>query len=97
MEYRAQVTGEGGQWIEDPDGMGNYFLRNFKDLFTLTTPTFPEDLVGLIEPVITDEKNTLIISPLTQEEIIKALNSILNLKALGSDESPLYSTNITAA
>ncbi|PKI72827.1 hypothetical protein CRG98_006807 [Punica granatum] len=77
--------GEEGRWIEDPKGIGDYFLKNFKDLFTSTSPSFLEDLEGLVEHIITNEENTFLISYPSQDEIIKALNSIPNLKVPGPD------------
>ncbi|PKI42454.1 hypothetical protein CRG98_037127, partial [Punica granatum] len=84
----AAVKGEGNQWIEDPESIGDYFLKNLKDLFTSTSPTFPKDLEGLVEPIITTEENILPTSIPTREEITHALNSIPNLKAPGPDGIP---------
>ncbi|PKI45619.1 hypothetical protein CRG98_033935 [Punica granatum] len=70
-------------WTRDPSS-----YENFKDLFTSTGPNFPDDLEGLVEPIITFEKNTRLISLPSSEEITHALNSIPNLKAPGPDGIP---------
>ncbi|PKI47068.1 hypothetical protein CRG98_032544 [Punica granatum] len=67
-------------WTRDPSSN--------EDLFTSTSPTFPEDLEGLVEPIITNEENILLTSIPSREEITHALNSIPNLKAPGPDDIP---------
>lgn len=77
-----------GHWHQDEEEIGNYFLRNFIDLFKTTDPSFPKNLEGQIPPMINEEDNASLIPIPSPEEINKALNSIRSLKAPRLDDMP---------
>ncbi|PKI45054.1 hypothetical protein CRG98_034555 [Punica granatum] len=84
----AAIKDNNGDWCHDYDGIGNYFLRNFQDLFYTSHPSIPEDLEGLITPIITRTENESLICIPDDKEILLALKSIPNLKAPGPDGIP---------
>ncbi|PKI49597.1 hypothetical protein CRG98_029987 [Punica granatum] len=82
------IKANNGDWCQDYEGIGNYFLRNFQELFATSHPEIPDDLEGLVSQVITDSENESLIRIPDDEEILIALNSIPNLKAPGPDGIP---------
>ncbi|XP_031391078.1 uncharacterized protein LOC116203481 [Punica granatum] len=50
----ATIKGDNGEWCQYQDEIGNYFLKNFQDLFTTSQPTIPDDMEGLINQTITE-------------------------------------------
>lgn len=60
----------------------------FKNLFARDVDTRPEGLLGLFEPVITDDINEELCRTFTDEEISDALFQIGPLKAPGPDGFP---------
>ncbi|OWM90959.1 hypothetical protein CDL15_Pgr019271 [Punica granatum] len=45
------------EWSQDYEGIENYFLRNFQELFNTSHPTIPEDMEGLFSQIITESDN----------------------------------------
>lgn len=69
----------------DYNDIGEYFLKNFKDLYKSDSLTFPKDLEGLFEKVIDEEENARLIETPTNEEIFSILKIMPSLKSLGPD------------
>ncbi|PKI72568.1 hypothetical protein CRG98_006945 [Punica granatum] len=84
----AAIKDNEREWKHDHEGIGNYFLKNFQELFNTSHPHIPEDLEGLINPTILDIENANLIQIPYDKEILMVLNSIPNLKALGPDGMP---------
>ncbi|PKI61172.1 hypothetical protein CRG98_018403 [Punica granatum] len=84
----AAIKDDNGEWIQDHDGIGNYFLRNFQYLFTTSHPSIPDDLEDLIGSTITESENERLIQIPDDKEILTALTSIPNLKAPSPDGIP---------
>lgn len=61
--------------------IGEYFLRNFQNLFKTTRPTYPKDLEGLFEKIIEEQENESLIQIPTKEEIFSILKIMPSLKA----------------
>ncbi|PKI66159.1 hypothetical protein CRG98_013457 [Punica granatum] len=76
----AAIKEDNGEWSQDRERIGNYFLKNFQDLFSTSLPAFPNDLEGPISRTITDSKNDGLIQTPDDKEIMMALNSIPSLK-----------------
>ncbi|PKI46795.1 hypothetical protein CRG98_032792 [Punica granatum] len=84
----AAIKDNNGEWSQDHVVFGEYFLRNFQDLFNTSNPAIPEDMEDLIGHIITAPENERLIQASDDKEILTALNSIPNLKALGPDGIP---------
>ncbi|PKI59541.1 hypothetical protein CRG98_020069 [Punica granatum] len=53
----AAIKDNDREWIQDHEGIGNYFLRNFQELFNTSNPTIPKDMEDLINHTITEPEN----------------------------------------
>ncbi|PKI31207.1 hypothetical protein CRG98_048402, partial [Punica granatum] len=84
----AAIKDNNGDWVQDYQGMGNYFLKNFQELFNTSHPDIPDDMEELINQVISQEENESLTRIPDDQEILTALNSIPNLKAPGPDGIP---------
>ncbi|PKI47653.1 hypothetical protein CRG98_031939 [Punica granatum] len=84
----AAIKDNNGEWTQDHQGIGNYFLRNFQELFNTSHPDILDDLEELVSQVITQSENDSLTRTPEDQEILTALNSILNLKAPGPDGLP---------
>ena len=43
-------------WLKDRESIGNYFVKNYKNLFSSSSNPVPNDSKDLIQPMITDEE-----------------------------------------
>lgn len=46
---------EEGTWISSREDIGNYMSNYFQNMFQSRNPEIPDDLEGLITPIITEE------------------------------------------
>jgi hypothetical protein len=74
--------------LYDREKIGEYFTSQFKNLFQLVEPHFPQDLEGLIEASIPVEENDIICRVPTEDEIRRVVFEMYPLKALGLDGLP---------
>ncbi|PKI65221.1 hypothetical protein CRG98_014370 [Punica granatum] len=82
------IKDDNGEWSQDQEVIGDYFLRKFQDLFKTSNPALPEDMEDLIGSIISAPENERLIQAPDDKEILIALNSIPNLKAPGPDGIP---------
>ena len=72
-------------WLHSAEEIGNYFRREFNELFSSSIPRLPSNLREFIAPCITaDENDTLMAIP-TSEEIKDAVWNLHPLKSPGSN------------
>lgn len=74
-----------GSWSLDPEEINQTFISEFVALFTSTNSVFPNDLEGLIAPVVSTDDNTSLCAIPDEDEIRKVLFSIGSTKAPGPD------------
>jgi hypothetical protein len=67
------VRNQSGLWITEKKEINEFFLENFKQVFTEEEVDFPANLENLIQPSIPNEENTEICTTTTPQEIKKAL------------------------
>ena len=66
------VRNQSGLWITEKKEINEFFLENFKQVFTEEEVDFPADFENLIQPSIPNEENTEICTTTTPHEIKKA-------------------------
>ena len=66
------VRNQSGLWITEKKEINEFFLENFKQVFTEEEVDFPADLENLIQPSIPNEENTEMCTTTTPHEIKKA-------------------------
>ncbi|PKI36129.1 hypothetical protein CRG98_043481 [Punica granatum] len=82
------IKDDNGEWSQDHEVIGEYFLRKFQDLFNTSNPAIPKDMEDLIGSIISAPENERLIQAPDDKEILTALNSIPNLKAPSPDGIP---------
>jgi hypothetical protein len=83
--YISQLQTQNGGWITDRANFGNYFVNNFKTLFTSSNQVFSQELLDLFNPVILELDNNLLCAIPTEVEIYESLISLGKEKAPGPD------------
>lgn len=82
------IKDEEGNWIQYTDEIGNYFVQNYINLYTSSSPECPENLLNLISPIIIDQENKKVLKIPDEEEIRQVVKSMNALKAHGPDGLP---------
>jgi hypothetical protein len=75
-----------GGWIIDRADIGNYFVTNFKNMFSSTNPAFSQELLDLFNPFISELDNNLLCGIPTEVEIYDSLINLGREKAPGPDD-----------
>jgi hypothetical protein len=78
-----------GSWITEKKEINEFFLENFKQVFTEEEVDFPVDLENLIQPSISIEENTELCTIPTPLEIKRTLFEMASQKAPGPDGLPV--------
>lgn len=64
---------EGLKRIEDDKDIGEYFARNFEDLFSSSFPSFDDNFASLGTKYVTDNENSELSKIPSEEEIKEAI------------------------
>ena len=91
-----EIKLDDGSWLHGREQIGQYFTHQFKNLFQLVKPHFPQDLEELIEATIFVEENDIICRVPTEDEIQKVVFEMHPLKALGLMVYLVYFIDITS-
>ncbi len=84
----AEIQLDNGHWIHDRKDIEDYFANHFKEVFLSSSPTFPQDLEGLMQPCISTAEN-LSLSRIPDAKEIKDVVWEMNaMKAPGPDGLP---------
>lgn len=75
---------DGEKWLREPEEIGDYFLKNFADVYASDSPSIPEDLGNLGFNPITQEKNEKLLEIPFEKEIKDCIHELHPLKAPGS-------------
>ncbi|KAK3037266.1 hypothetical protein RJ639_029678 [Escallonia herrerae] len=82
------IKNSDGAWISKREDIGNCLVINFQQLFLSSNPVFPEDLDGLISPVLSDSDKAALCEIPTMEEIKQTVMHFSSLKARGPNGMP---------
>jgi hypothetical protein len=72
-----------GDWVSSRDDIGQNFISHFSNLFTSSNPLIEQEMLDLFSPVISDEENFTLSTPLVETKFFEALTSLGSTKALG--------------
>ena len=75
----------GGNWIQGTDMVAKEIVHFYKDLFTSEPTHLPEDLDGIIQPIVTEADNELLCTIPLEEEVREVVFSMGSYKAPGPD------------
>lgn len=76
-----------GVWHSDPDSVVSFIQNHFESFFQVYQCQGIEDVLSVVELVVTDDMNAKI-RPIKMEEVRKAVLSLRKLKAPGLDGFP---------
>ena len=78
---------DNGVWQEDGNSIETIFTDYFNSIFTSSNPSELQlqEVLDLIDPIVTDEFNQLLVKPYSKEEIHYALQQMHPCKAPGPD------------
>ena len=83
--YIGMLKGDDGRCLVSRRNIGNLLNHKFGELFRSSNPIFPENLEGLIQPVVNAHDNRLLLETPSMEEIQKTVWKMHALKAPGPD------------
>lgn len=86
VKLKSPVMG----WLSGREAMGRKILEFYQHLFSTNSPTIPQDLDNLNEPLITSEDNEILIKLLDAEEILSTLKKMAPEKASGPDGMTMF-------
>lgn len=72
----------GQEWKTSKQQIAEYFINQFKELYTSSLPTILENLKGLVQEAITEEENEELLTIPIEEESKQSILSLHPLKAL---------------
>lgn len=81
MKLKTEESG----WVSGRAAIGQEMVMFYQKLFSTSNPSIPEDLENLIEPLITEEKNSMLTIIPDEEEIFATLRKMSSEKAPGPD------------
>ena len=84
----AEIQLDNGHWIHDRKDIEDYFANHFKEVFLSSSPTFPQDLEGLMEPCISIAENLSLSQIPNAKEIKDVVWEMNDMKAPGPDGLP---------
>jgi hypothetical protein len=70
-----------GDWVSSRVEIGGNFIAHFTNLLTSSNPLIENEMLDLFSPIISEEENVLLCTPLAEEEIFEALASLGTTKA----------------
>ena len=79
---------EDGNWCTDQQAMQGMVVHYFENLFTSNENVDPQEIVDLLDPIVTSQANAALCNEYIDEEIGTALFQIGLLKAPGPDGLP---------
>lgn len=79
-----KLQDESGNWLEWENGLDNLIVSHFQNLFT-SHQTQKEEVIDCIKATITEHQNTMLLLPVTKEEVKSALFQMHPDKAPGPD------------
>ncbi|XP_071674413.1 uncharacterized protein [Lolium perenne] len=85
MNRIMKLKREDGGVVEEEEAMKEVATNYFSKLFTSSTGSRMDELLGYIQPRVTDAMNGMLCKEFTSEEVVEALESIGDLKAPGID------------
>jgi hypothetical protein len=88
MNKIKRLRREDGSVVEEEEAMREVATNYFMKLFTSHAGTRMEELLGHIDPRVTQLMNEMLCKEFTVKEVEEALNSIGDLKAPGPDGMP---------
>lgn len=77
------IKNDEGNWISSRNQIGDHILQYFQSMFSSTNPSLPDDLEGLIDPIITSDHNALLCFIPSDLEILDCIRDIGSFKSLG--------------
>jgi hypothetical protein len=80
-----RLKDEGGNWIEDEDGLAAHINSYFGNLFSKGVDEPSMEVTNKVTPRVTAEMNAVLNAHYTREEVKKAMFNIGDLKAPGPD------------
>lgn len=81
----VKLKDEDGEWQSDPTAIANIIKEHFQKLYAPPPPRVSDDVLSLIDPIITTDINDALTKSVTTEEIKIAAFQMGPLKAPGSD------------
>lgn len=85
---RIHAIEDEGVWLRTPAEVGNYFIRNFQDLFSTSSPNISSRILDLGGNEVSNLDNLQILRIPTLQEIKDAIWSLHPLKSPGLDGFP---------
>lgn len=79
------VIKDRGDWIQEEDGITEYFIKQFKELFTTSNPVFTEEITDLENKIVTEKESLELAEIPSSEEIKESIWQLHPLKSPGSD------------
>lgn len=70
-------------WLTDSRTLENYFIREFKALYSSSTPQLPVDFADFGHPCISDDENRELMEIPQENEICKSVWELHPLKSPG--------------
>lgn len=83
-----RLKDENGVWRCEPKDLGGIIKNHFQSLFNTPVVRNFDDIISLIDPVISAEINAALTKPVVREEVRAAVFQMGPLKAPGSDGFP---------
>ena len=74
-----------GVWVSSRAEIGGNFSTHFTNIFSSSKPAIEDEMLDLFSPFITREKNIILCSIPTKEEVLEALSNLGPTKAPGPD------------
>ncbi|KAH7842957.1 hypothetical protein Vadar_011057 [Vaccinium darrowii] len=77
-----------GSWKEEPKDIANIIKKHFQSLYSAPLVRELEDIISLIDPIITQEMNSSLTKVVSSEEVRQAVFQMGPFKAPGLDSFP---------
>ena len=74
-----------GEWVYDNGGIQSLLRYHFQSIYMTNGPRYFEDVISVLDPVVSETMNIYLESTVTHSEIHKATKQLGGLKAPGED------------